>query len=79
MSLKKSLKSKVKVNQIPVKPYMTVKELAKETGLSEYYIRKLIAQNKIPYLEAGRKFLIEYEFFMNFLRQESRKKIKECD
>ena len=41
------------------KLYLSVKEAVKYSGLSEYAIRKLIANKDIPYLEAGRKFLID--------------------
>lgn len=71
--------NKTAVNRKITKPYLTVKELSKESGLSEYYIRKLIASNSIPYLEAGRKFLINYELFMEFLKRESKKHMNSDD
>lgn len=64
------------VNETPQKPYLAIKELAKMTGVSEYYIRNLISKGKIPYLPVGKKFLINYKDFMEFLKNESLKNLK---
>ena len=38
----------------------SLRETAKKSGLSVYYLRKLLAEGKIKYLMCGRKFLINY-------------------
>ncbi|MFI3325327.1 MAG: hypothetical protein R3Y35_04040 [Clostridia bacterium] len=40
---------------------MTVRELAKTGILSEYAIRLLLKQNKLPVIYVGKKALINYE------------------
>lgn len=66
-SLKKHSKSDNK------KLYLTVKEAVKYTGVSEYAIRKLIADKKIAYLENGRKFLISRLSLKAYLDETSNK------
>ncbi len=73
---KKKIAEEKSLNETPQKPYLSIKELAKETGVSEYYIRNLISEGKIPYLTAGKKFLINYNGFMEFLESESLKNLK---
>ena len=54
------------------KLYVSVKEAVKYSGLSEYAIRKLIANKEIPYLEAGRKFLIDSVALKTYLSELSK-------
>lgn len=54
------------------KLYLSVKEAVKYSGLSEYAIRKLIANKDIPYLEAGRKFLIDRVGLRTYLNEISK-------
>ena len=43
------------------KQYMSIRETARETGLSEYYIRTKVKNNEIPHLKSGNKVLIDLE------------------
>ena len=45
----------------------TIKKTAKESGLTEYFIRKLCLENKIIFVKSGNKHLINYEKFVDFL------------
>lgn len=45
----------------------TLKEAAQITGLSYDHLRKLCLQNKIVYVRAGSKFLINMEKLVEFL------------
>lgn len=54
---------------------LTIKETARETGLAEYFIRQLVNKNKIQYIKAGRKSLINLEKFIDFLNKEAQAKI----
>ena len=53
--------------EIKVPTMLTIKETAKTTGVAEYYIRQLVAGNKICFVKAGRKFLINLEKFVEYL------------
>lgn len=46
---------------------LTIRELAEHTGLSESHIRKLCKTNKIKYIRAGVKYLINYDRFIDYL------------
>lgn len=45
----------------------TIKQTAAETGLAEYFIRQLVKQNKIKYVKAGCKTLINLDLFIEYL------------
>lgn len=46
---------------------LTIKELSECTGLSESHIRTLCKTNKIKYIRAGVKYLINYDRFIDYL------------
>ena len=46
---------------------LTIKETAKETGISYDSIRKLCMQNKIVYIRLGAKYLVNYDRFIDYL------------
>ena len=46
---------------------VTVKELVELTGISEYNIRRLCKQNIITFIKSGRKVLINYDRFLDYL------------
>lgn len=48
---------------------VTIREAAQQTGLSYDYIRKLCLRDKIVYIRAGCKILINMEKFVEFLNQ----------
>lgn len=39
-------------------PFMNVRDTARRTGLSEYYLRKELAKGTIPHIMSGRCILI---------------------
>lgn len=45
----------------------TIKQTAEETGLHEHFIRQLVKQNKIKYVKAGCKTLINLDLFIEYL------------
>ena len=45
----------------PAPVFVTVDQLAAETGLSTRLIRRLVAENKIVHLKSGKKILINKE------------------
>ena len=46
---------------------LTIEETAKRTGLSYEYIRKLCKQGEIVFVRTGRKYLINFDRFIDFL------------
>lgn len=46
---------------------LTITETAKKAGLAVNYIRSLVKMNKIIYVTAGNKVLINYDRFVDFL------------
>ena len=45
----------------------TIKQTAEETGLAYNYIRNLCLQNKIVYVRAGNKYLINVDKLIDYL------------
>lgn len=52
---------------IKIPTMLSIKETAKTTGVAEYYIRQLVAENEICFVKAGRKYLINLERFIEYL------------
>lgn len=48
---------------------MTIRELAKEAGISEYSIRRMVKEGKIPSVNIGSKYLINYSKVCELLNQ----------
>ena len=46
---------------------LTMEETAKRTGLSYEYIRKLCKNGKIVFVKSGRKYLINFTRFVEYL------------
>ena len=53
--------------EIKVPTMLSIKETAKVTGIAEYNIRQLVAGNKICFVKAGKKYLINLEKFVEYL------------
>lgn len=53
--------------EIKVPTMLSIKETAKITGVAEYYIRQLVAENEICFVKAGKKYLINLEKFVEYL------------
>ena len=45
----------------------TISETSKITGLATYRIRQLVSENKIVYLKAGKKILVNIEKLIEYL------------
>ena len=44
-----------------------VKELDEHTAISEWFIRCLVRDNKIFYVNTGKKILVNFDSFLNYL------------
>ena len=53
--------------EIKLPQMKTIKEIAEIAHLPQYFIRQLVLSGKIPYVMAGRKYLINLDKFINFL------------
>lgn len=58
-----------------VPKFCTINECAKLTNLAKYHIRQLVLNEKIKYVKAGKKYLINFESLITYL-QEGENKIK---
>lgn len=57
-----------------MKTMLTIKALSEKTGLSSYEIRRRIHNGSCPYVRVGAKgtkILIDYEMFMQYIKEES--------
>lgn len=52
---------------IKIPTMLTIKQTAELTGLAQHYVRQLCLQNKICYVKAGNRYLINLERFVEFL------------
>ena len=50
------------------KPFSTVKGFAVISGLSVYFVRQLIQENKIPFIRSGTKYYVNTEKALSILR-----------
>lgn len=58
-------------NTLLIPQMVTIKEAAQKTGLANFYIRQLCLQNKIIFVKAGRKYLINFAKLIEFLNGNS--------
>jgi len=52
-------------NEIPT--MLTIVETAKKTGLAKHYIRQCCLQNKIVHVRCGKRILVNFNRFCEFL------------
>ena len=50
-----------------MKSYMSIREAARETGLSEHYIREGVREGRLPFLYSGRKALVNVPLMLRKL------------
>lgn len=46
---------------------LSVKEVAHRTKLPEYTIRRLITDKKVPFINNGKKYYVNYERLVDYL------------
>ena len=47
----------------------TIKQGAKEAGIPEHFLRQLVKQNKVVYVKAGNKNLVNLDCLIDFLNK----------
>ena len=50
------------------KPFASIKEFATTSGLSIYFVRQLIQEDRIPFIRSGTKYYIDTEKALSVLR-----------
>lgn len=70
LALEKVRRKERKMAESTIPRMLTIKNLVKAcegTDITEHFVRRLIAQGKIPCVKAGVKFLINYDRFVEYL------------
>lgn len=49
--------------------FETIKNSAKIVGLAQYYIRQLVRRNKVKYIRAGTKYLLNIDNLIDYLNK----------
>lgn len=52
------------------KKLLSVTEVAERTGLSKTYIRTVLKEGKIPYMESGKKYLIPCDGIDSYIKSQ---------
>ena len=55
-------------NIISIAPKMlTIREVPERTGISQFHIRRLLKDKQITHIRAGKKYLINFDKFIEYL------------
>jgi excisionase family DNA binding protein len=57
------------VHDVPTKRLYSIKELVKEIGATEWFWRTQIWDGQLPYVQVGRKMLIDREDVESFIQK----------
>lgn len=57
------------IEKQPMPRMRTIRQTAAETGLHEYFLRQLVKQEKIIFVKAGRKVLINLDRLYEYLER----------
>lgn len=64
---RKSSRTKQEQKCSSVPTMLTVRELSEKTGISSFSIRQMIRDGRVVYIKLGKKVLINYEKFVEYL------------
>jgi len=56
--------------------YLTIRETARETGLSQYFLRKAVKENTLPYIMCGNRVKFNITMLMDALNQSANGKCR---
>lgn len=59
-------------NTLKIPTMLTINEVAQRTGLAKFHIRTLALQGKIKSIRAGKKILINFEKFIEYLNADEK-------
>lgn len=54
-----------------------IKQAAEELGLTEYQLRRMAKEHKVPYLMSGTRYIFDIELCQEFLREQALKNAKQ--
>lgn len=57
------------IGKFDVPKFGTINECAKMTGLSKFHVRQLVLQNKVKYIQAGIKYLVNVDNLVDYLNK----------
>ena len=57
---------------VNAQPFQSIRQTKKTTGLSEYYLRKLVKEGKAPGVYSGNKFLVNVPALLEQLVQQTK-------
>ena len=63
------MKSKVTTKPIVTTSFQTIREAVRSTGLSEYYLRKMYREGKLPHVMSGNRVLINVPMLIQKMNQ----------
>ena len=49
--------------------FMSIRQVAKETGLSEFFLRSLVRTGKVPVIKSGNKYMINMDKFNELMEE----------
>lgn len=65
--------------KIDIPCMITINEAAQIVKLAKYHIRQLVLQGKVKYVKAGRKYLLNLDSLVNYLKNGDKPERKEND
>ncbi len=63
--------------EIDIPCMITINEAAQIVKLAKYHIRQLVMQDKVKYVKAGRKYLLNLDSLINYLQNGDKNERKE--
>ena len=54
----------------------TINEVSLITGLAKYHVRKMVLNNKVKYIMAGKKYLINFNSLLDYLNHGDNENMK---
>lgn len=57
------------INSKPLPTMRTIKQSARAAGIPEHFLRQLVKQQKVVYVKAGNRFLINFDCLIDFLNK----------
>lgn len=52
-----------------ISKFMSIKQVVKETGLSEFFVRGLVRSGKVPVIKTGNKYMINMDKLRELLEE----------
>ncbi|MBQ6175396.1 MAG: hypothetical protein IJK28_12330 [Clostridia bacterium] len=63
--------TKPQAAELGTKPFATIRETSKRTGISEFELRKRFHEGRLPVIRAGTTILVDVPIFLDALHAEA--------